>query len=153
MGALESIAQQAADLVLLGYLVPDVSGRTVLRTLRQAHSSLPVILMTDFGSEDVAPEDGLSKLRFRWHFKEVTRFTFREFTARVQIPRAIELLRDPGCFVTDVYLDKSFKDLSQFGQVFHKITGWSPSRLRFLVLDNSRQRRPRSDQSASRHEP
>ena len=56
LGTLEVVGQQSVDVVLLDYLLPDVSGLSVLQSLRLTHPSLPVILMTGFGSEDVAVE-------------------------------------------------------------------------------------------------
>jgi YesN/AraC family two-component response regulator len=56
VSALETIIRHAPDLILLDNVLPDVSGVTILRILRQAYSSLPVILMTGFGSEDLAIE-------------------------------------------------------------------------------------------------
>lgn len=56
LSALEIVTHQAPNLILLDNLLPDVSGVTILRILRQAYPSLPVILMTGFGSEDLAIE-------------------------------------------------------------------------------------------------
>jgi YesN/AraC family two-component response regulator len=56
MEALGIAQERALDLVLLDYLLPDVSGLKVLRALKQAYPSLLVILMTGFGSEEVAVE-------------------------------------------------------------------------------------------------
>lgn len=41
------------DLALIDYLLPDSDGFAVLRSVRQMKPSLPVILMTGFGDEDV----------------------------------------------------------------------------------------------------
>lgn len=54
--ALEIVQQLDLDMVLLDYVLPDVSGLAILRVLKHAYPSLPVILMTAFGCEDVAIE-------------------------------------------------------------------------------------------------
>lgn len=56
LDALELIARQPLDLVLLDYLLPDVSGLTILRTIKKLFPSVLVILITAFGSEDVSVE-------------------------------------------------------------------------------------------------
>ncbi len=54
--ALEILGHQVPDLILLDYFLPDVSGLTILHILHQAYPSVPVILITGFGSEEVAVE-------------------------------------------------------------------------------------------------
>lgn len=61
--ALEVIVQQKPDLVLLDYLLPDVSGLTFLRNIKQFAPSLFVILMTGYGSEGVSVESFRSGAR------------------------------------------------------------------------------------------
>jgi YesN/AraC family two-component response regulator len=56
LDAFAIVQEQDPDLVLLDYVLPDVSGLTVLRALKQAYPSIPVILMTAFGSEEIAVE-------------------------------------------------------------------------------------------------
>jgi YesN/AraC family two-component response regulator len=54
--ALEILGHQIPGLILLDYSLPDVSGLTILHILHQAYPSVPVILMTGFGTEDLAVE-------------------------------------------------------------------------------------------------
>jgi YesN/AraC family two-component response regulator len=56
LDAFAIVQEQDPDLVLLDYILPDVSGLMVLRALKQAYPSIPVILMTAFGSEEIAIE-------------------------------------------------------------------------------------------------
>jgi YesN/AraC family two-component response regulator len=56
LAAFELFWHQPLDLVLLDYVLPDVSGLAVLRALKQFFPWVPVVLMTGFGSEDVAVE-------------------------------------------------------------------------------------------------
>lgn len=213
LAALDVVTQRTPDLILLDNVLPDISGLTILRTLRRLSPSIPVILMTGFGSEDtaiealragardylkkpiglwdllgrveavlaprqsfdrppsqigqspepswpaadhlpspagvqraiafieghlptplsldqVAREAGMSRFHFCRRFKRATGLTFREFLARRRIARAIELLRERNCSVTEVYLDVGFKDISHFARVFRRLTGKRPSSFR-----------------------
>jgi len=56
LAALEIAGQQPPEIVLLDYVLPDVSGLVIARMLRQCFPRLHVILMTGFGSEDVCLE-------------------------------------------------------------------------------------------------
>ena len=52
--ALEIAEEQALNLALLDYLLPDASGLSLLRAIQRISPRLPIILMTGFGSEEVA---------------------------------------------------------------------------------------------------
>lgn len=53
--ALDRLRDEAFDIVLLDYRLPDMSGLDVLRAARKT-SKVPIILMTSQGSEEVALE-------------------------------------------------------------------------------------------------
>ena len=54
--ALLRLAQEPFDLVLLDYQMPAMSGLDVLSRIREAHRSLPVIMLTGMGDERTAVE-------------------------------------------------------------------------------------------------
>jgi YesN/AraC family two-component response regulator len=54
LAALEVAGRRLPDLVLLDYILPDVSGLAILHALKRYFPRLPVILMTGYGSEDVS---------------------------------------------------------------------------------------------------
>ncbi len=54
--AVELLRHQPLDLVLLDYVLPDVSGLAILRAIKQLFPQVLVMLMTGFGSEDIAVE-------------------------------------------------------------------------------------------------
>ena len=54
--ALEKIAKLEPDLVLLDYRMPEMNGIDVLREIRQRKKDLPVIMITAYGTIDVAVE-------------------------------------------------------------------------------------------------
>ncbi len=53
MEAFSIVQQWDPDIVLLDYVLPDVSGLAVLHALKQAYPALLIVLMTGFGCEDV----------------------------------------------------------------------------------------------------
>jgi DNA-binding NtrC family response regulator len=53
---LQQLDEQAFDCVLLDYRLPDADGLECLRTIRQRHADVPVIIVTGAGSEEVAVE-------------------------------------------------------------------------------------------------
>lgn len=52
--ALEVIEREKPDVVLTDLQMPEMDGLALVKRVRRDHSSIPVILMTAFGSEDVA---------------------------------------------------------------------------------------------------
>src|SRR5579883_2752088 len=52
--ALDSIERQPPDLVLTDLLMPEIDGLELVKQIRSRYIHLPVILMTAFGSEDIA---------------------------------------------------------------------------------------------------
>jgi DNA-binding NtrC family response regulator len=54
--ALAHVAERGADLILLDYKLPDISGLEVLRRLAADHADIPVILMTAYSTVESAVE-------------------------------------------------------------------------------------------------
>ena len=86
---LELISRRRPDLVLLDCLLPDVPGLAVLRTAKKLFPSIPVIVMTGFGSEDVSVE------AFRRGARDYLRkpFDLPDLLARIEILLAARQVR------------------------------------------------------------
>lgn len=52
--ALEELARRAYDLVVMDFRLPGVDGLSVLRTIRERHVEVPVVLVTGMGDEQTA---------------------------------------------------------------------------------------------------
>jgi len=124
--ALDALAAHQFDLILLDYRLPDLLGTSVLQTIKRFFPSTAVILMTGFGTEDVAVQ------ALRGGARDYIRkpVDFREYLARRRIAKAKELLRDTSRTVTDVFREVGFKDMTHFGRVFKKLEGTLPSEFR-----------------------
>jgi two-component system response regulator YesN len=83
--ALEIAEEQALNLALLDYLLPDASGLSLLRAIQRISPRLPIILMTGFGSEEVAVQSFRSGVRD--YLKKP--FSFLDLVTRVERSLAI----------------------------------------------------------------
>ena len=68
------------------------------------------------------------------HFSREFRATFGEtphrYLQRRRVERAMELLRETDCPVTEICLDVGFNSLGTFSRTFREVVGESPSRYR-----------------------
>jgi YesN/AraC family two-component response regulator len=121
--ALQILEQQVMNLVLLDYVLPDASGLELLRVIQRTAPTLPIILMTGFGSEDVAVESFRSGVRD--YLKKP--FTALELLARVE--RALGA--DPGPERRDV-VSREPAEPSYLGETY-RIPKKSLQRAMFFV--------------------
>src|SRR4029077_2239382 len=54
--AVEQFEQQMPDLVVTDLQMPEMNGLELVELVRELHPGVPVVLMTGFGSEDIARE-------------------------------------------------------------------------------------------------
>lgn len=54
--ALDAVEKSAPDLVVTDLLMPEVDGLELVKTIRNTHPSIPVVLMTSQGNEEIAVE-------------------------------------------------------------------------------------------------
>ncbi len=87
--ALSIVQQRVPDIVLLDYVLPDVSGLAVLHALKQAYPILLTVLMTGFGSEDVAIK------AFRGGVRDYLKKPISLTDLRVRVEKLLEVRRRP----------------------------------------------------------
>jgi AraC-like DNA-binding protein len=79
---------------------------------------------------DVAREAYLSPFYFNRLFTQVFGETPHEFTTRLRIERAKQLLLADNESVTDICFDVGYESLGSFSARFHSMTGLSPAAFR-----------------------
>ncbi len=89
MEALSIVQLRALDMVLLDYVLPDVSGLAVLHALKQAYPILLAVLMTGFGSEDLAIK------AFRGGVRDYLKKPISLTDLRVRVEKLLEARRRP----------------------------------------------------------
>lgn len=86
---LSKLSSESPDLVLLDLELPDVSGMEILRSVEEAGSITPIILMTAYGSESIAVE--AFRLEAGGHI--IKPFTFEQVTGVLERAFTEERLR------------------------------------------------------------
>jgi AraC-like DNA-binding protein len=87
--------------------------------------------------KQVAQSTNTSAFHFCKKFKKATGLTFTEYLARVRVERVKNMLQNPHLRISEAAYEAGFQSLSQFGRVFRKIVGESPSRWRDKLVRHS----------------
>lgn len=109
---------------------------------RRAHSSLVELVQAIIKShitenislQQVADQVFISPNYLSRLFKEETGENFSEFTIRVKMEKAAELLRDPTCRVYEVNETLGYKSLQHFYKLFKRVFDCTPTEYREKVL-------------------
>ncbi len=135
---LGALSQQDFDVVLLDYRLPDLDGLDVMKQIHGDHSSLPVILMTAYGSVESAVEamragayDYLSKPMDMNHLVLVIRKVLETTTLRREVKELRERLREQYG-VTNV-----ISNSPQMLEIFSLIRKIAPSNATVLLQGES----------------
>jgi AraC-like DNA-binding protein/ligand-binding sensor protein len=83
----------------------------------------------------VALAANLSAAYFSQLFKKATGLSFVEYTTRLRVEKAKNLLHNPNLKVTTIALDVGFQSISQFNRAFKRLTGVSPRDFRARLAD------------------
>ncbi|MFZ5564629.1 MAG: sigma-54-dependent transcriptional regulator, partial [Thermodesulfobacteriota bacterium] len=98
--ALKTLAENGFDLILLDYKMPDINGLDMLSEIRRVEVKTPVILMTAYGTTDLAIEtmkrgayDYLTKPFDR---KDLSRVVTEALAANRQMKERVRIAPVPG---------------------------------------------------------
>jgi DNA-binding NtrC family response regulator len=95
--ALKKVDSFQPDLVLLDYMMPEVSGMDVLKELRKREEDIPVIMMTAYGTVERAVEsmqEGAYDFITRPFKPEHIALVVRKALERQRLKRGVEILSD-----------------------------------------------------------
>jgi len=83
--------------------------------------------MYDLSIDEIASFTGRSLSTFKRDFKKVSDLSPERWLIQKRLESAIEILKEPGKSVTDVYIEVGFKNFSHFSSAFKKQYGVAPS--------------------------
>jgi DNA-binding response OmpR family regulator len=107
VAGLMAARRPGVSLVLLDLMLPKMDGMSVLRQLRQTHSTLPVIILTARGAED----DRVQGLQAGADDYVVKPFSARELLARVEA--VLRRSAERPATVTDIRVGKATVDIER----------------------------------------
>ncbi|HOJ10012.1 MAG TPA: AraC family transcriptional regulator [Clostridiales bacterium] len=84
----------------------------------------------DIGLEGASKMAMMSSAYFSFVFKQITGKTYVEYKNSLRLAKAIDLMKDPGCSITDICYAVGFNDTAYFSKIFKKDTGMSPRQYR-----------------------
>ena len=87
-------------------------------------------LRQPFTVHDLSARACMSESNFFRVFKHETGLTPVEYINELRIKRAKELLEDPNCHITEVFLACGFKNRSYFNRMFKRKLGITPNEYR-----------------------
>lgn len=128
---------------LLLHLMQSFRARTPSAETAQSDSGLRLDAMLDFIDsrltdplkiDELAARAKVSRAHFIRRFRDVTGISPHRYVTLRRIERAKELLGDPCKTLVDISLDVGFGNQSHFTQVFHGVTGQTPSQFRRTAL-------------------
>jgi AraC-like DNA-binding protein len=91
---------------------------------------------TDIRLDASAREAGMSPSHFSRTFKKVMGLSYQGYLNNLRITEAKNLLQTSPRSLTEIAVSLGFSDLTGFGRIFKKLTGYTPSAYRNLPRGN-----------------
>jgi len=117
--AIAKIVEAPNSLLLLDYLLPDMTGRTVIETLSERKYNVPFIIMTGCGNKNIAVE--MMKLGARDYIVKGSGFV--DLLPQVVKRVCVELDKERRLARSEEALRRSYDDLARAQQIAH-IGNW-----------------------------
>ncbi len=86
--------------------------------------------------EDIAALAKMSESNFRRFFKLNTKKSYSKFLKEIRIAHACKLLKDKNLFVSQIFHECGYRNITNFNRQFKEIKGITPSEYRAQVLND-----------------
>jgi len=89
----------------------------------------------DFGVKELAHESGISLYRLNRRLRSINRKTTRQFIQELRLHKALELLQNEECNVSEIAYRTGFSSPSYFNSCFHEFFGYPPGKVKKRRVD------------------
>jgi len=84
----------------------------------------------DFGVKELAHESGISLYRLNRRLRSINRKTTRQFIQEIRLLKALEMLQNEECNVSEIAYMTGFSSPSYFNSCFHEFFGYPPGKVK-----------------------
>lgn len=84
----------------------------------------------DFGVKELAHESGISLYRLNRRLRSINRKTTRQFIQELRLQKAMEMLQNEECNVSEIAYRAGFSSPSYFNSCFHEFFGYPPGKVK-----------------------
>ncbi|OQY35321.1 MAG: hypothetical protein B6241_02190 [Spirochaetaceae bacterium 4572_59] len=98
--------------------------------IRDAMGIIEAHFCEDISIHSTAKQIGISESHLSHLLKQHSGYTFLEYLLYCRIRNAMQLLKNPGLLITDIYLQCGFSSGSYFSRMFKRFTGVTPREYR-----------------------
>ena len=84
----------------------------------------------DFGVKELAHESGISLYRLNRRLRSINRNTTRQFIQELRLQKALEMLQNEECNVSEIAYRAGFSSPSYFNSCFHEFFGYPPGKVK-----------------------
>ncbi len=84
----------------------------------------------NFGVKELAHESGISLYRLNRRLRSINRKTTRQFIQELRLQKALEMLQNEECNVSEIAYRAGFSSPSYFNSCFHEFFGYPPGKVK-----------------------
>lgn len=93
----------------------------------------------DFGVKELAHESGISPYRLNRRLHSTNRKTTRQFIRELRLQKALEMLQNEECNVSEISYRAGFNSPSYFNSCFHEYFGYPPGKVKKRMVEAGEQ--------------